>query len=82
MALKQDIEGTSTKETFPMRLVREGKYITKEQIETKIQQRVVVKSQNFMNVSDINDTGKFQTQRITDPQDPVYQVMDKDNKKI
>lgn len=65
-----------------MRLTREGKFITKEEIETKVQQKVIVKSQNYMNVADINETGKFRTQRVTNPQDPVYEVMDKDNQKV
>jgi hypothetical protein len=80
--LIQDIDGTTTKETFSMRLTRAGKFIDKPEIQTKVVHKILTKTQNFLDVRDINDTGKFESKRVTDPQEPIYEVMDKDNKKI
>jgi len=55
-----------------MRLARDGKFIDKPEIQTKIVQKVLTKTQNFLDVRDINQTGKFESKRCTDPQEPIY----------
>lgn len=78
----QDIEGSCTRETFAMKLTREGKFIEKPEIETRVGHRVITKTQNFLDVRDINRSREFESQRCTDPQEPVYEVMGKDNQKV